>query len=82
MNAIQKSNPVIARLKKGFQDETSKMAKRRCYGYTVNSNGELLINNDEAHVVLWIFQQYLSGTSLGKIAAGLEKQGISSLWPA
>jgi len=54
------------------------MAKRRCYGYTVNSDGELVINADEAQVILWIFQQYLSGASLGKIAAGLEKQGISS----
>ncbi len=54
------------------------MAKRRCYGYTVNSDGELVINTDEAQVILRIFQQYLSGASLGKIAAGLEKQGIPS----
>lgn len=26
----------------------------------------------------WIFEQYLAGNSLGKIAAGLEKQGIIS----
>jgi len=38
----------------------------------------LVINTDEAQVILWIFQQYLSGSSLGKIAAGLEKQGIPS----
>ncbi len=35
-------------LRKSFQDGTSKMAKRRCYGYTVNSDGELVINADEA----------------------------------
>ncbi len=78
MNAIQKSDSIKAGLRKGFQDGTSKMAKRCCYGYTVNSDGELVINADEAQVILWIFQQYLSGDSLGKIAAGLEKQGISS----
>ncbi len=78
MDAIQKSNSIKAGLRKGFQDGTSKMAKRRCYGYTVNSDGELVINTDEAQVILRIFQQYLSGASLGKIAAGLEKQGIPS----
>lgn len=78
MDMIQKSNSIKAGLRKGFQDGTSKMAKRRCYGYTVNSDGELVINADETQVILWIFQQYLSGASLGKIAADLEKQGISS----
>ncbi len=78
MDAIQKSNSIKAGLRKGFQDGTSKMAKRRCYGYTVNSDGKLVLHTDEAQVILWIFQQYLSGASLGKIAAGLEKQGILS----
>jgi len=78
MDAIQKSNSIKAGLRKGFRDGTSKMAKRRCYGDTVNSDDELVINTDEAQVILWIFQQYLSGASLGKIAASLEKQCISS----
>ncbi|WP_300821196.1 recombinase family protein, partial [uncultured Oscillibacter sp.] len=54
------------------------MAKRKCYGYEVNSDGELEINPDEAKVVSWIFERYLAGDSLGKIAAGLERQGIPS----
>ena len=29
-------------------------------------------------MVCWIFEQYLAGNSLGKIAAGLERQGIPS----
>ena len=29
-------------------------------------------------MVSWIFEQYLAGNSLGKIAAGLERQGILS----
>ena len=36
------------------------------------------MNPDEAKVVCWIFEQYLVGNSLGKIAAGLERQGIPS----
>ena len=38
----------------------------------------MVINPDEAATVCWIFERYLSGDSLGKIAAGLEEQGIPS----
>ena len=78
MNVIQKSEAIKNGLRKGFQNGSSKMAKRKCYGYTINSDGELEINPDEAKVVNWIFERYLVGDSLGKIAAGLEKQGILS----
>ena len=54
------------------------MAQRRCYGYDTDSDGELVINPDETAIVYWIFDLYISGDSLGKVAAGLEKQGISS----
>lgn len=71
---------IKAGLRKGFQDGSSKMAHRKCYGYEVGPDGELTVNPDEAKVVCWIFEQYLSGNSLGKIAAGLEQQGILSLF--
>ena len=54
------------------------MARRRCYGYQTAPDGTLVIDHQEAGVVLWIFQQHRAGESLGKIAAGLEKQGILS----
>ena len=75
MNIIEKSESIRAGLRKGFQDGSSKMAECKCYGYTLNPNGELEINPDEAKVVNWIFERYLVGDSLGKIASGLEKQG-------
>ena len=78
MNTIQKSEAIKNSLRKGFQDGSSKMAKRKCYGYDINPNGELAVNPDEAKVVCWIFEQYLAGNSLGKIVAGLEKQCIPS----
>ena len=78
MNAIQKSEVIKAGLRKGFQDGSSKMARRKCYGYTLSPNGALEINPDEAKVVHWIFERYLAGDSLGKIAAGLERLGIPS----
>lgn len=78
MNAIQKSEAIKVGLRKGFQDGSSKMARRKCYGYTLSPNGELEINPDEAKVVHWIFERYLAGDSLGKIAAGLDRLGIPS----
>lgn len=42
------------------------MARRKCYGYEVDPDGELVVNPGEAQVVCWIFEQYLSGKSLGK----------------
>ena len=58
MNVIQKSEAIKNGLRKGFQDGSSKMAKRKCYGYTISSVGELEINPDEAKVVSWIFERY------------------------
>ena len=78
MNVIQKSEAIKNGLRKGFQDGSSKMAHRKCYGYEVGPDGKLTVNPEEAKVVNWIFEQYLAGNSLGKIAAGLEKQGITS----
>lgn len=65
-------------IREGFKDGTSKMADRPCYGYTKSDNGKLIINEAEAKVVYWIFERYLAGESLGKIADGLAAQGILS----
>ena len=78
MNIIEKSESIRAGLRKGFQDGTSKMAQRKCYGYDTGPDGGLVINPDEAVVVRWIFERYLNGDSLGRIATGLEGQGIPS----
>lgn len=73
MNAFEKSESIKASLRQGFQDGSSKMAKRKWYGYTVGSDGKLVINANEAQIVCWIFERYLAGDSLGKIASGLEQ---------
>lgn len=78
MKDIEKSKSIRGGLQKGFRAGTSKMAQRRCYGYDTGPDGELVIKSDEATVVRWIFDCYLSGDSLGKIAAGLEEQDIPS----
>lgn len=73
-----KSEKIIEGLRKSFQTTDCKMANRVSYGYDVRSDGELVINEIEAKVVLWIFDRYLAGDSIGKIATGLEKHGILS----
>ncbi len=78
MNIIEKSESIRAGLRKGFQDGTSEMAQRKCYGYDVGADGTLVVNPNEASIVRWIFDRYLSGDSLGKIATGLEMQSVPS----
>jgi len=78
MNIVDKSDFIRTGLLKGFQEGTSKMAHRRCYGYDTGPDGGLVINTDEAEIIRWIFECYLSGDSLGEISAGLERQGIPS----
>ena len=78
VNIIEKSEAIRAGLRKGFREGTSKIAQRKYYGYDIGPDGELSVNPDEATVVRWIFERYLSGDSLGKSAARLEKQDVSS----
>lgn len=42
------------------------------------NDGELVENPCEAQMACWMFEQYLADDSLGKIAAGMEAQGILS----
>ena len=67
MNVIQKSESIKNGLRKGFQDGSSKMARRKCYGYKVGSDGELTLDPEEAKVVSWIFEQFLLVTVWGKL---------------
>ena len=78
MNAIKRSEAIRSGLQRGFQDGTSKLTRRKCFGYDVGADGELIVNSDEAAIVRWIFDQYLNGSSLGAIAADLERKDILS----
>ena len=78
LETINKSKKITEGLRKSFQSTECKMANRVCYGYNTQSDGELVINEEEAKVVRWIFNRYLTGDSFGKITAGLEVQGTPS----
>lgn len=62
---MNKSEFIKAGLRKRFQFGESKLAKRKCYGYKTDANGELVIDPKEAEIVTRIFTQYQSGMSLG-----------------
>ena len=78
MNALKKREAIRSGLQKGFRDGTSKLTHRKCFGYDVGADGELIVNSYEAAIVRWIFDQYLAGSSLGAIAADLERKDILS----
>lgn len=78
MKFTAKSEQITVGLRNSFQTIDCKMANRPCYGYTVDADAELTINETEAAVIRWIFDRYLAGDSFGKIVTGLEKQDILS----
>jgi hypothetical protein len=48
------------------------------YGYEINPNGEIAIKGNESEVVRQIFQNYLSGDSLGQITDVLHDKRIAT----
>lgn len=47
------------------------------YGYRLK-NGSLIINEEEAEIVKWIFAEYLKGRGAGSIANELNSRGLST----
>ena len=78
MKTFEKSLAIKSGLRKGFQDGTSKISRRKCYGYSTTPDNRLIIDPVQSEVVRWIFQRYLDGDSLGKITTSLEQQRIPS----
>ncbi|MGX9292375.1 recombinase family protein [Bacillus sp. A015] len=54
---------------------TSKLYNRKCYGYENDTDGQLIIKDDEAENVRLIFDLYLHNSIIG-IKKELEKLGI------
>lgn len=73
-----RSQNVYWGIKKKVIDGTSKIYTRKCYGYTNDENGELIIQSREAEVVQLIFDLYLQGKSIVGIKKELEQRHISS----
>src|SRR5574344_1499697 len=76
--AQQESQSLSQNVKLGLQ--------YRYLGYTKDENGHLVIDPEQAEIVKRIYREYLEGSSMDKIAAGLEADGIltgagKSKWP-
>lgn len=65
-------------IKKKVIDGTSKIYTRKCYGYTNDDNGELVIQPQEAEIVQLIFDMYLKDKSIIGIKKELEQRRIPS----
>lgn len=57
---------------------TSKLYDRKCYGYTNDKDGKLIIVDEEAKAVRLIFDWYLQGDSVGVIIKKLEQNAIKT----
>ena len=76
--SVAKSRSIRWGLAHSFASGTSGLANRVCYGYTNDSQGNLIIDAEKAENVKLIFALYLSGYSLSKIAKELKVKGILS----
>ena len=75
---MTKSEQIKTGLQEKFKAGTTKLADRVCYDYAKAPDGRLIINENEASVIRWIFERYLTGDSLGKITKGLADRDILS----
>ena len=73
-----KSEDIKWGLQKSFENPDSKYYQRRCYGYTHDADGRLVIDEEQAKVVRLIFAMAAVGASLSKISDRLKEIGIPS----
>lgn len=78
--AQQESQSLSQNVKLGlqyrYQQSKVQVNHSRFLGYTKDSEGNLIIDPEQAEIVRRIYREYLQGMSMDKIAAGLESDGI------
>lgn len=78
--AQQESQSLSQNVKMGiqyrYQQGKVQVNHNRFLGYTKDSDGNLVIEPEQAEIVKRIYREYLEGKSMDKIAAGLEADGI------
>ena len=73
-----KSENIKWGIRESVRNGTSGLYDRKCYGYTHDDGGHLIVDPDQAAVVRLIFDLYLSGYSVLKIIRELQARGIPS----
>lgn len=78
--AQQESQSLSQNIKMGlqyrYQQGKVQINHKRFLGYTKDAEGNLVIEPEGAEIVKRIYREYLEGSSMDKIAAGLEADGI------
>lgn len=78
--AQQESQSMSENIKLGlqyrFQQGKVHINHNRFLGYTKDEDGHLIIDPEQAEIVKRIYREYLEGSSMDKIAAGLMADGI------
>lgn len=78
--AQQESQSLSQNVKLGlqyrYQQGKVQVNHSRFLGYTKDKDGHLIIDTDQAEIVKRIYREYLEGSSMDKISAGLEADGI------
>jgi DNA invertase Pin-like site-specific DNA recombinase len=78
--AQQESQSLSQNVKLGlqyrYQQGKVQVNHNRFLGYTKDKNGHLIIDPEQAEIVKRIYREYLEGSSMDKIAIGLEADGI------
>lgn len=78
--AQQESQSLSQNVKLGlqyrYQQGKVQINHNRFLGYTKDTDGNLVVDPEQAEVVKRIYREYLEGFSMDKIAAGLEADGI------
>jgi site-specific DNA recombinase len=78
--AQQESQSLSQNVKLGlqyrYQQGKVTVNHNRFLGYTKSEDGKLVIDPEQAEIVKRIYREYLEGSSMDKIAAGLEADGI------
>ena len=78
--AQQESQSMSENIKLGlqyrYQQGKVQINHNRFLGYTKDENGNLVIDPEQAEIVKRIYREYLEGSSMDKIAAGLMADGI------
>ena len=59
-----------------YQNGQVQVNHNRFLGYTKDEDGSLVIDPEQAEIVKRIYREYLEGSSMDKIAAGLEADGV------
>ncbi|MEA4961981.1 recombinase family protein [Lutispora sp.] len=73
-----RSESIKIGIRESFENGTSKIADKTCYGYSKAFDGSLAIHEKEARVVRFIFERYLAGDSLRKIVDALAEKRLPS----